>query len=135
MEWKKVEAAEFNRQLGFNKRLEFVTVYDEETLNQWELYVAIGGGVGFGLTPDGEIANVFNNTGTKLCGREAVDFAISKGGYKVFCFDGFLRKYYKHFGFKVVKQARWNEALAPPKWDYAKYKTPSVIWLELPREG
>ena len=131
MNWKKVDGKEFNRQISFSTRLEFLTRYDDRTLDQWELYVAIGGGVGFALTPEHELVNLFNITGVKLCGREAVDYAISKGADNLFCFDGFLRKYYEHFGFRKIKSAPWNEDLAPTCWNYDKYGTPRVVWMEL----
>ena len=131
MRFIKTDSKEFNRQLLFSKRLEFVTLYTNEELDVCGLYVCIGGGVGFGLTPDKEIFNLFNNTGTKLCGKEALDYAITKGGKKLFCFDGFLKEYYEKQGFRVVKRVRWNQDLAPDKWNYEKYGKPDVIWLEL----
>lgn len=130
MNFIKTDAKEFNRQLGFTTRPEFYTHYDEDTLNAWGLWVAIEGGVGFALTPDGEIVNLFNNSGRKLAGREALDLAISKGGYKVFCFDGFLRGYYERVGFKVVHRNKWESTLAPKNWNYELYGNPDVIWLE-----
>ena len=132
MRFIKTDSKEFNRQLGFSTRLEFFTVYPKKTLDGWDLYVATGGGCGFALTPDNEIVNLFNNTGTKLCGREALDFAISKGGRKVFCFDGFLRKYYERAGFRVVCMDVWLPAEAPRNWNYKEYGRPGVVWLELP---
>ena len=126
----KTDAKEFNRQLCFSSRLDFLTVHTEDYLDVADLYVSIGGGVGFGLTDDKELFNLFNNTGTKLCGCEALDYAISKGACKVFCFDGFLRKYYERVGFKVILRAPWRDDYAPKTWDYKTYGKPDVIWLE-----
>jgi hypothetical protein len=128
----KTDARSFNRQLVLSKRLEFLTVYTKEELDKVDLYIDLSGGVSFGINPDNELFNFLNNTGTKLCGREAVDYAIRKGARKVFCFDGFLRKYFEHRGFRLVKRESWNEELAPPGWDYAKYHKPPVVWLEIP---
>lgn len=130
MEFIKTDAKEFNRKLSFSSRLDFLTVHTEDYLNKADLYVATGGGVGFGLTRDKELINLFNNTGTKLCGCEAINYAISKGADKVFCFDGFLRKYYERFGFEVVYAMPWNDDEAPESWDYEKYYQPDVMWLE-----
>ncbi len=130
MEFIKTDAKEFNRQLCFSNRLFFLTVHTKEYLDKADLYVSIGGGVGFGLTDDKELFNLFNNTGTKLCGREAMDYAISKGANKIFCFDGFLRKYYERVGFKIVRRAPWHDLSAPVSWDYKTYGKPDVIWLE-----
>ena len=133
MEFIKTDPKEFNRQLSFSKRLEFFTIYTNEELDTCDLYVSIGGGVGFGLAPDKEIINLFNNTGTKLCGREALDFAIAKGGRKVCCFDVFFAKYSEAFGFKEYDRAAWNPSLAPLNWKYNEYGKPDVVWLKLKR--
>ena len=132
MRFIKTDSREFNRRLAFSERLEFLTIYTEEELDKADLYIATGGGVGFAISPDKELFNLFNNTGTKLCGREAVDYAITKGARKVSCFNGFLRKYYERWGFRVVKRESWNEDLAPLGWDYDRYGKPDVVWLELP---
>jgi hypothetical protein len=131
MNWKKVDSKEFNRQLSFSKRLEFVTVYDEKTLDAWDKYVAIGSGVGFALIPgkEIEIANVFNNTGVRLCGREAMTEAIRLGGRTVFCFDGFLAHYCESLGFTEYNRAKWCDELAPANWNYERYGWPGVVWL------
>jgi hypothetical protein len=131
MEFIKTDAREFNRQLSFSKRLEFFTIYPEATLDTWELYVSIDSGVGFALTPEGEIVNVFNNTGVKLCGREAIQYAISKGGKRVFCIGEFLRKYYEALNFEVTETILWDDALAPACWTDSKYGRPRLFILEL----
>lgn len=132
MDWIKTDNKEFNRQLSFSKRLEFLTRYSDIIRDGWEFYVATGGGVGFTLVPGGEIVNIFNNTGIKLCGREALAKAVRLGGRKVFCFDGFLRKLYEKFGFVEVTRAKWDPMFAPSAWNYDKYGKPDVVWLELP---
>ena len=131
MRFIKTDGREFNRQLAFSKHLEFLTIYTQEALGKSDLYVAREGGVGFGISPDKELFNLFNNTGTKLCGREAVDYAIFKGARKVFYFDGFLHAYYRHFGFVEVDRSSWDDGLRPAKWDYEKYGRPDVVWAEL----
>lgn len=132
MRFIKTDSRSFNRRLVFSKRLEFLTIYTEEELDKADLYITTGGGVGFGISSDKELFNLFNNSGIRLAGREAVDHALVCGARKVFCFDGFLRKYYERWGFKVVKRECWNPEFAPIKWDYATYGTPDVVWLELP---
>lgn len=131
MRFIKTDSRSFNRRLAFSGRLEFLTVYTEEEIDKSDLYISLDGGVGFGISPDKELFNLFNNTGTKLCGREAVDYAIFKGARKAFCFDGFLRLYYAKHGFEVVDRVPWSKELAPANWDYDKYGTPDVVWLEI----
>ena len=131
MKFIKTDAKEFNRQLLFSKRLEFLILYIIKELDSCELYIATGGGVGFGLTPEGDIFNLFNNTGKKFCGSEALDFAKTKGGRKVFCFDGFLTRYYEKHGFRVITRVKWLKNLAPDNWNYEKYGKPDIIWLTL----
>jgi hypothetical protein len=132
MRFIKTDSREFNRQLAFSKHLEFLTINTEKELDKSDLYIATGSGVGFAISSDRELFNLFNNTGTKLCGREAVDYALTKGARKVFCFDGFLCKYYEKWGFKVYDRLPWSETLAPKNWDYKTYGKPDVVWLELP---
>jgi hypothetical protein len=84
------------------------------------------------ITKDKELFNLFNHSGILLCGREAIDHAITKGARKVFCFDGFLRKYYERWGFVEVKREDWSEDLAPAGWDYETYGRPCMVWLEIP---
>ena len=134
MRFIKTDSERFNKELKLSKRLEFITVYTDEELDKSDLYIAVGGGVGFAISPGKELFNLFNNTGTKLCGREAVDYAISKGARKVFYLDGFLHEYYRHFGFTEVHRAHWNEDLAPAGWNYEKYGKPDVVWAELPAD-
>ena len=131
MKFIKTDAKEFNRQLLFSKRLEFLTLYTIKELELCKLYITTGGGVGFGLTPDGDIFNLFNNTDVKFCGLEALDFAITKGGRKVFCFDGFLTRYYEERGFRVTVRVKWLEDFAPDNWNYKKYGRPDIVWLTL----
>lgn len=134
MRFIKTDSERFNKALKLSKRLEFMAVHTEEELDKSDLYIAMGADVGFAIGPDKELFNLFNNTGTKLCGREAVDYAISKGARKLSCFDGFLCKYYERWGFEVVKAERWDDELAPIGWDYEKYGRPNVVWLELPAD-
>ena len=132
MRFTKADSERFNKALKLSKRLEFLTVYTDEEPDKSDLYIATGGGVGLAISPDKELLNLFNNTGTKLCGREAVDFAISKGARKVFYLDGFLHAYYRHFGFVEVDRSAWDDSLRPAKWDYKRYGRPDVVWAELP---
>ncbi len=63
--------------------------------------------------------------------KRVLDEAIKNGGRKVKCFDGFLPEYYKLFGFKETKRVKWDEQLAPKKWDYDRLGRPDVVYMEL----
>ena len=124
---------EFNYYLTKSKRLEFVTVYPEVFLAKCILLLTDreGDGAGFGITPDKELFNLFNNTLTKKLGGVMVRNAVGLGAVKLFCFDGFLKEYYEYFGFRVVKREPWNPEFAPVGWNYEKYGKPDVVWMEL----
>lgn len=122
----------FSYYLKKNKRIEFFTIYPEEVLRGWKLFLtkAKEGGAGFALTPGNDLVNLFNNTGIKGLGGIMVRCAIDLGARKVFCFDGFLRGYYESFGFRVTQTDLWNDRLAPVNWKYETYGRPYVIYME-----
>ena len=130
MEFIKTDSKEFNRQLSFTSRPEFYTHYSEAALDCFDKYVSIGGGVGYALH-NHEILNVFNNSHVKLCGREAMQHAISKGGNRVFCIGDFLCKYYERLGFEIEDVIQWDDSLAPEGWHYLKYGRPFLFVLTL----
>jgi hypothetical protein len=72
MRFIKTDSKQLNEALTLSKRLEFITICSEEKLDKSDLYIAIGGGVGFAISPDKELFNLFNNTGTKLYGKPDV---------------------------------------------------------------
>ena len=123
---------EFNKYLTKSKRLELLTVYREEVLARWQLFLFPKyGGAGFAITPDKELVNHFNNTAIKGLGKVLVRYAIILGVTKLFCFDGFLRKYYKSCGFEVTDVGDWNDEPAPVNWNYEKYGKPGMVWMLL----
>lgn len=128
-----VTPGEFNYYLTKSNWSEFITVHPESFLTKCVLRLVNreGGGAGFGITPDKELFNLFNNTPTKGLGEVMVRAAIDLGAMKLFCFKGFLKEYYECFGFRVVKRELWNPEFAPVGWNYEKYGKPDVVWMEL----
>ena len=122
----------FSYYLKKNKRIEFFTIYPEEVLRGWKLFLtkAKESGAGFALTSGNDLVNLFNNTGIKGLGGIMVRCAIDLGARRVFCFDGYLYSFYASFGFRVVRAIPWNDRLAPKNWDYGKYGKPDVLYME-----
>lgn len=89
-------------------------------------------GVGYALTPDGDLVNVFNNSTRKGAGQDAVVHAISQGAKTLDALDGFLPDYYSKFGFKLTKRVKWDDNYAPQGWDYAKQGRPDIVYMEYP---
>lgn len=98
-------------------------------------------GVRLFLTPDGqggyglrgeELVSVFS-----LCksqpGSELVRDAIARGARVLDCFDanGVLTKFYLKLGFREVSREPWNDAFAPPGWDYHRFGRPDLVQMSL----
>jgi len=128
--WKKTPPKEFNEAVSETTKPQFLYRYTEREIESFLTYTTHGGKVGFALTPEKDIVNVYNNSGVKGAGTEAMVKAITEGGETLDCFDGFLCKYYKRFGFEVYKQDKWNEEYAPKHWDYSVYDKPDVVFLK-----
>jgi hypothetical protein len=77
------------------------------------------GQIGSSITPDHEIVSVFNKSGIKGAGKQAVTQAIDEGGDHLMALKP-LEKYYQEFGFVTEKQAT---NLISGK--------PDVVWMRL----
>lgn len=64
-----------------------------------EVHCTEQGKAGFGVTHEGSLVALFNQTGIKGLGSELVNKAIAFRAYKLDCFDGPLVKFYKALGF------------------------------------
>jgi hypothetical protein len=116
-----------------SSRPEYLSFYSDEELAEMRLYKAAGQDVGYALKPDGELVNVFNNSGIRGAGKEAIIHAIANGAKKLDCFDGHLAdKVYPVLGFREVKRIPWSDEFAPPNWNYVKEGRPDVVYFEYP---
>ncbi len=132
MIFKKTNAyAVFNNHMARCRHPEFLTFYKPEELSKHDVYLSEDLQSGFWLSEDGEIGNLFS---LNQYGKETLQYAISLGGKHLYCFDGFLRKYYESFGFTVYRYDLWNDAYAPQGWDFVKNGKPSVISMYLYRQ-
>lgn len=110
-------------------RQEFLTPNSEEDLANHTVVMLKGGKVGYAISPEGDLQNVFNNNG-QGAGAEAICDAIARGARTLDCFDGFLPMYYTKFGFVKVREISWDDQYAPKSWDYGKLGRPNVVFME-----
>ena len=129
-----VDLETFNQSLEPSTRSTFLHKYSAEEVNGHQFYLSKDGEAGVGISNTGEIVNLFNNSRIKGIGKEALDFAISKGGRRLDCYDGYLTDYYSKHGFKETGREAWNDKYAPKNWDYKKDGTPDVVYMELKAE-
>ncbi len=80
------------------------------------------------LVKDGDLQNVFNNSGIPGLGTEILKIAIETYGARTLdCFDGFLPKYYHKAGFEEVARVPFVDEFAPPGWDFYKLGRPDIV--------
>lgn len=128
--WIEVTAEEFLAARDKSPRREFLSYNVPGELDGFLCVLSEDRLLGFSVGSDGEISNVFN-LGKKGQGGEAVNAAIECGGDHLNCFDGYLPDYYKQFGFVETSRVPFDRSLAPAEWNYARYGTPDVVFMEL----
>lgn len=111
-----------------SKRQSFLSPLEPGDLAEHELYVGFDGHVGFALSPDGDVQNVFNNGGPKGAGAEAIFAAIDRGGRTLDAYAGFLPAYYGQFGFVETGRMKFDKQYAPPGWDESLGE-PDVVFM------
>ena len=80
------------------------------------------------VVKNGDLQNVFNNSGIPGLGTEIVKLSIEKYGARTLdCFDGFLPKYYSKAGFEEVARIPFVDEFAPPGWNYFKLGRPDIV--------
>ena len=117
----------------------FLTPYTAEQLRE-----KVAGGARVYLTDDGvgyildagDLQGVINAGSRKGAGSAAVEDAIKNGARTLDAYewkDGkvSLPRFYAKFGFRETKRFPWDDAYAPPDWDYDVYGRPDVVLMEL----
>ena len=99
-----------------NKRLQYMTAHDENKLSKARLFMLSDYDVGYGIMPDGEIFNSFNNSKLRGAGALAKISAVMNGGTWLNNYDGFLTKFNESLGFKVTERKAWDEKQKPVGW-------------------
>lgn len=78
-----------------------------------KVYSTDQGKAGFGVTHDGSLVAVFNQTGYKGLGSALVSLAIAFGATNLDCFDGKLVSFYQRLGFEEYKRVPNYNPQAP----------------------
>lgn len=124
-----VTPTEFIAARAGSKRPEMLTPYSPSDMSSMQTFLSSDGNVGYALTPDGDLVNVFNNSGQPGAGQMAVIDAIKRGANTLDAFAGFLPHYYATFGFHAYQSDAWNDDYAPPGWNYATMDRPDIIYM------
>jgi hypothetical protein len=95
------------------------------------VHTVAGGKAGYVLSKEGDIQKLFNNSNMKGIGKELVMDAIVRGGRTLDCFDGFLPKYYKKFGFEVTGRDKFNPKFSSPHWNTKEHGKPDVVYMKM----
>ena len=130
-----VSAEEFIAARGKSKRSQYLSQYSAQELQEMNarLYLTEDN-VGFALTPDGDMINVFNNSDRKGAGQEAVILAIAEGAKTTDCIGDGLAEIYNRYGFTEKSRAEFDETQAPEGWNYDTDGRPDIIFFEFPEE-
>jgi hypothetical protein len=112
-----------------SKSLQFLTPYTADQLKDVQLFLSEDGKVGYALTKDKDLINVFNNSDVKGAAQEAVVQAIVNGTETLDCYDIYLVGYYSRFGFKEYKRIAWDDKYKPVDWDYTRYGKPDTVYM------
>ena len=87
------------------------------------------GTVGFALTPDGDMQNLFNNGGPKGAARELIFDGLRSGGKTLDAFDGYLTDLYRQYGFVETGRLKFNDEFAPAGWNIDRDGRPDVVFM------
>jgi hypothetical protein len=129
--FKEVDAPTFKQAISATtNRPQYLSDNPVEDLAKSRLFLSDDGRVGYALSPDGYLGNIFNNGGPRGAGKEALIQALTDGAKTGDCFDGFLTQLYTDAGFKEVKRVPWDDQYAPKGWNYLTDGRPDVVYLE-----
>jgi hypothetical protein len=100
-----------------SKRSQYFTKLTKKQEKEARFYKLPGHDVGYGILPDGEIVNIFNNSKVGTLGTLAAIDAIGNGGKSLTAYDGHLGRLYESLGFRIKQIAPWDPNLAPSGWE------------------
>lgn len=110
-------------------RSPFLSQTPPDELAKQRLFMDESGEIGYAMTDDGDLGNLFNNSDKKGAGKAALIHGIENGANTLDCFDGFLPNLYTKFGFVVTARMKFNPDYAPEGWDYEKWDHPDVVFM------
>jgi hypothetical protein len=131
----KPDASRFITERNRSTRPGFLSPLEPSDIAQHDMLLSEDGKVGVGVSPEGDIQNLFNNGGPKGAATEAVLEAMNRGGRTLDAFAGHLPGYYAQFGFRETGRMRFNRDFAPSNWDYGKHDDPDVVFMALTDTG
>ena len=120
----------FRQSMALSTRPENLESYSDKEYDYFRVYSNWDCTIGFAITPGLELVNLFNNTGIRGAGSNAIRTAIELGATRLNCFDGPLVKYYEIFGFIEFARAKFSIAYAPPGWHNSMGR-PDIIFMEI----
>ncbi len=106
--------------------------YEKMTQDGSRLFLSKDGKVGYVISKQGDLQNLFNNHGPRGAGAAAVASAIGNGARTLDCFGPFLPRLYHQMGFRAFQTLRFADEYAPEGWDYQEFGRPDVVFMELP---
>ena len=122
-----ITMAKFNNENG-----EFVHAYETNEYADMQCFLSHDKSLGYAIK-DGDIVSVFKSPRSTIKGamHHIMSHALENGGYKLDCFDGFLPKQYKQYGFVEYDRMQWMDEYAPSNWNYEKFGKPDVVFMSL----
>jgi hypothetical protein len=127
--FKRVRPEEFIAQRNKSKRSQFLSPLNPDEIRNHYLFTNHNGTVGTAVSPEGDIQNLFNNSGIKGLGTRAMAHAIESGGRTLDAFDPYLPKLYRQFGFRETSRMKFDRDFAPEGWNYAQDDDPDVVFM------
>jgi len=99
-----------------------VEVKPAEDYTHMHTFATPDGKAGFALDDD-NIVSLFKHpdSSARKIGLSALALATQLGGRRLDAFDTELPHIYSNGGFRAVARLAWNDAYAPPNWDYKKF--------------
>jgi len=107
----------------------FLSPLAPEDLVDKKVTLKHNGTVGFALTPDGDMQNLFNNSGPKGAARELIFDGIRSGGKTLDAFAGYLTDLYRQYGFVETGRLKFNDEFAPAGWNFDRDGRPDVVFM------
>lgn len=127
--FRQVHAKAFVAARDKSQRPAFLSHATAAELKNHRLFLDDTNSVGYGLDPDNDLQNVFNNSPTKGLGRDAINHAIRNGARAVDCYDGVLPRIYAEHGFVEIGRLSFSDEEAPTNWNYQRDGRPDIIFM------
>lgn len=112
-----------------SSRAENLSEHSIEDLVKSRVFLSPDRNVGYMLSPEGDLQNLFNNGSVRGAGRTALVDAIQNGALTLDAYTGHLTDLYAAHGFVGTGRVPFNREFAPAGWDYEKLGTPDIAFM------